>query len=334
MLSFSSAEEIELEHFRTLVERCEYNAARGGTRPDLAIITNKMPPIMAALLTARVHDGGWQDTLKLTPDDISFISKKAKLSTREIMLLLLGLGTALAHTPHDSAKVAAVVEAGSGTLYVGLPIYWHSAHMKFSLHAVQTALLSAYGQGENRIKNLLVEVPPCVACRQFLRETISWPNIQQSVALNGYATLKSGQITDSLVSNKGLPKPVVIGGLMRKQKRRLVTRYHDNTLIAAACEAAEQSYAPYSRSFAGAAIRSRQNTIHKGSYIEIGVSVMSILAIEAAITNLILSGRDMLDIAEIVLVESRGKVSQFSVTQNLAQQLGDVPFEYVIATLD
>lgn len=333
MLSLSPAEDHELDVLRQVGERCSVHTQNDFSRPSLEQVLSRMPPFMAGLLTAKLQNGGWPAALRLTPKEIQDIQHASAISWREITLLLLGLGTALCRTEHASDQIAAVLEGGSGALYVGIRLDWQAAHTKLSLHAVQTALLSAWNYDEIALKSLLVETPPCAACRQMLRETTSWTAVKLSVALQGFATLESGAIMDQALSRKHLREVEISGGLLRPPKRRFLIRHRDNDLAEHACRAAELSYAPYSQNYAGVALRTRQGTLHTGRYAEIGVSALSVLAVEMALVDLVLSGRDFVDVAEIVLVESRGKVAQFSLTQDIAHLLGDVPFEFLTATL-
>jgi cytidine deaminase len=331
MLSLSPIEDQELDTLRRVDERCALPIP-GAIRPTLEQVLNRMPPFMAGILTSKLQNGGWPAALRLTPKDVQDIQNASTISWREISLLMLGLGTALSRTTDPAQQVAAVIEAGSGALYLGIRLDWQAAHIRLSLHSVQTALLSAWNYGETSIKSLLVETLPCAACRQTLRETPSWPTLKLSVAQDGLYSLDSGAITEHALSRRHLREVSITGGLLRPPKRRFTIRHRDNELAELACRAAELSYAPYSQNFAGVALRTAQGTVHAGRYAEIGVSSLSILAIEMALVDLALAGRDTVDVAEIVLVESRGKVAQFSLTQDVAHLLGDVPFEFLTAT--
>ena len=75
-------------------------------------------------------------------------------------------------------------------------------------------------------------------------------------------------------------------------------------------------------------LKTKNGTVHQGRYVEVGNSIAGLLAIEAALVNLSLTGEKIEDVRNILLVETRGTVTQFSATQQLATAMGNVPFRF------
>jgi cytidine deaminase len=94
----------------------------------------------------------------------------------------------------------------------------------------------------------------------------------------------------------------------------------------AALAAANASYAPYSRGYAGVALRTRDGAIYSGSVAENAAYNPSMSPLEAAIVNLVIGGRkSYADLAEAVLVEAASSVSQERATRAVLASIGDVP---------
>ena len=78
------------------------------------------------------------------------------------------------------------------------------------------------------------------------------------------------------------------------------------------------SYAPYTNSPSGVAIRSRRGSVYRGSYIENAAFNPSLPPLQVALVAMALANEDFSDIAEVVLAEAvNNSISQLSATKSL-----------------
>ncbi len=332
MLSMSAADEAELEAWRSRYGRCRLPSEKLRPQTSLETVLERLPPVMSLMLQARMRAGGWLGTMRLEASEVASIESSARMSRTELMVMLLDVASALAQGADPGEHIGAVVEGGSGALYIGAPLVWNVPPIKFSVHGVQAAVMSAWNRGESSISSIMVEVPPCACCRQFLRELNEWKTLKILQATDGPTSLEKGAIKPLALSMEGLRLAGIKARLMGEPKRNIAHAKSQHDLIRQAAEAAAISYAPYSKNYAGAALRTKRGDTHRGCYIETRESVSGVLAVESALVDLALGGGSLHDVGEIILVEIRGAVTQFSATQRLAQAMGNVPFRFIMAT--
>jgi cytidine deaminase len=333
MLLMSAADDAELEGWRTKFGRCQLSPLKMRPQPTMQDVLSGLPSIMALILRVRFRAGGWAGPISLTKQEVEDIGSGNNLVPREIMVLLLGVASAMAQVTGNGDHIGAVVEGESGSLYVGAPYTWSTKEIKFSSHGVQTAVLNAWHQGEKKLTNLMVEAPPCGCCRQFLRELYNWNTLKILHASDGPKSLQKASITEIPFTSAGLRVAGVKERLMDSIPRKLAIGKSDaNELINFAAEAASEAYAPYSGNSAGIALKTKRGVIYQGRYVESKTSIAGLLAVETAILNVIMSGETIDNIKEILLVETRGMVTQFSATQKLATAMGNVPFRFMMTT--
>ncbi len=333
MLSMSAGDEAELQSWRTKSGRCQLPTARMRIQPSLETVLERLPSAMSLMLRARQKAGGWLGALRLEPSEVAEIESATKTTRREMMLMLLDVASSLAQTPVEGEHIGAVAEGQSGGLYLGAPLSWRGGEIRFSTHGVQAAVLNAWNQGELSVTSLMVEVLPCACCRQFLRELKDWKTLKILQAVDGPLSLQKGEMKATGLGLEGLRADGIKAKLMGEPKRTMgVGKMSTNDLIKLAATSAAASYAPYSRNYAGVALRTRRGDMHHGCYVETRESVAGILAIEAALMDLVIGGGQPTDVNEIVLVETRGSVTQFAATQKLAMAMGNIPFRYMMAT--
>ena len=86
----------------------------------------------------------------------------------------------------------------------------------------------------------------------------------------------------------------------------------------AARYAAAKSYAPYTHSPSGVAIRSRRGRVYHGAYIENAAFNPSMAPLQVALVAMALADEQFSDIAEVVLAEaSNNSISQLNATKSL-----------------
>jgi cytidine deaminase len=81
-----------------------------------------------------------------------------------------------------------------------------------------------------------------------------------------------------------------------------------------ALRAAEMSYAPYTRAYAGVAIRTTTGKLYLGSYIENAAYNPSLSPLQVALTQLTLAGEEPTHVVEAVLAETANRKISHRVT--------------------
>ena len=212
------------------------------------------------------------------------------------MRTLLPEAAKFARPPVSNFFVGAVVRGTTtGELYMGANLEFAGEALSFTVHAEQSAITNAWVHGEHGIDLLAVTAAPCGYCRQFLNE------------LNAPLIIAIGEETHTLAEL--LPRSFgprdlgIEGGLMAPVDHPLAIDESDD-LAQAAFRAAKMSYAPYSRSYAGVALRTGGGEIVAGPYAENAAFNPSMSPLEVALSALNLAGGDFAKIEEAVLVEA------------------------------
>jgi cytidine deaminase len=240
---------------------------------------------------------------------------------------LLAEAAKLARPPVSNYFVGAVVRGTTtGKLYFGANLEFAGEALSFTVHAEQSAVTNAWVHGEAGIDLVAVTAPPCGYCRQFLNELVTADSLQ--ISINGEEEHPLSYFLPRAFGPRDLG---VDGGLMAPMDHALVVNDTDE-LVQAALRAAKMSYAPYSRSFAGVALRTRDGRIFIGPYAENAAFNPSMEPLEVALSVLNLAGGDLGDIAEAVLVETEGGMHESAARTVLATVSG-APLRAVRATL-
>lgn len=226
------------------------------------------------------------------------------------MLELLPRAQFFARPALTKFRVGAVVRGASGAIYMGANIEFAGASLSQTVHAEQAALANAFMHDESGIEAIAVSAPPCGHCRQFLYEFAEGRDIE---------ILFTDQ--PALALSALLPRPfgpaelnVTQGPLSRTQ----IATENVESVAQAARYAAANSYAPYTNSPSGVAIRSRGGSVYRGSYIENAAFNPSLPPLQTALVGMAMANEDFSDIAEVVLAEaSNNSISQLSATKSL-----------------
>ena len=212
---------------------------------------------------------------------------------------LLPKAAAFAKPPISNFKVGAVARGASGRVYLGTNVEFAGEALSFTVHAEQSAVMNAWMNGETGIDVVGTSAAPCGYCRQFLNELVTAPELV--VVMPG----ETRKLSDLLPSSFGPRDLGISGGLLQRDDHRLVVDDTDD-LAQAALDAANMSYAPYSKSFAGVALRTHDGTIVAGAYAENAAFNPSLSPLPAALSQLNLGGGSWTDIAECALVRVDG----------------------------
>ena len=215
------------------------------------------------------------------------------------MRTLLPEAAKFARPPVSNFFVGAVVRGTTtGNLYLGANLEFAGEALSFTVHAEQSAVTNAWIHGEQGIDLLAVTAAPCGYCRQFLNELSTAETLRISINDEELHPL-----ADFLPRAFGPRDLGIQAGLMAPADHGLRIKETDE-LAQAALRAANRSYAPYSRSFAGVALRAADGAIHIGPYAENAAFNPSMSPLQVALSALNLAGGDFARIEEAVLVEA------------------------------
>jgi cytidine deaminase len=247
----------------------------------------------------------------------------AGTSIEQLMLGLIPLAKMFAIPPISNFFVGVVALGASGSLYFGANYEFTGHALSFSVHGEQAATVQALSNGETGIEMLAISAAPCGYCRQFLNE-LTTASTLKIILPNTPAT----PLTTLLPAAFGPIDLGVTGGLMSPQSHGMtLTTSTNDDVVHAALDAANRSYAPYSASYAGVALKTNDGVIVTGSVAENAAFNPSMSPLEAAIVNLVIgTGKKYDDIADAVLVEARdAKASQADVTREILSAITQVP---------
>lgn len=232
----------------------------------------------------------------------------------------------LAVPPISNFFVGAVALGNSGNFYYGANLEFPGEALSFCVHAEQAAVVNAMVHGETGLEMLAVSAAPCGYCRQFLNELTTAPALR--IIIQDTPPVPLASLLPSAFGPRDLG---VDAALMSPQSHNLSIDAGDE-LAEAALAAANASYAPYTHAYAGVALRARDGAIFRGSLAENAAYNPSLSPLEAAMIDLVIRGRKSYgDVAEAVLVEASGPVSQEGATRAVLRSIGDVPLRVLKA---
>ena len=200
-----------------------------------------------------------------------------------------------ARAPISAFRVGCVSRGLSGKFYPGTNVEFASEALSFTVHAEQSAVTNAWMSGEEGIDLIAVTAAPCGYCRQFLNELVTAQRL----------TIMMGDVTQpltALLPHAFGPRDLGIeGGLMQRENQGLAIEA-DDELSLAALAAANMSYAPYSKSYAGVALRTKDGNVTAGAYAENAAFNPSMSPLQVALSRLNLAGGRFEDVEDAVLV--------------------------------
>ena len=220
--------------------------------------------------------------------------------------------------PISNYNVGAVCKGSSGNLYFGSNIEILNESLSFTLHAEQAAIINAWNNGEKQIRYINVGGSPCGHCLQFLNEL---NNADSLVIVNPNG--QNFRIRDLLTLAFGPKNLGVKAGLLSDQNNDLELDIESqDKLIKQALLAAKNSYAPYSKSYSGLAVMTKDSRVFYGSYAENAAFNPSVSPVESTLSSLNLSQVPFDQIVRAVLVEMKySKVSQKNVFESILKRV-------------
>jgi cytidine deaminase len=280
---------------------------------------------LASIESARQAAGGF-----LPADAVAKIVAEGT-TIEQVMLDLIPLAKTFAIPPISNFFVGVVALGASGGLYFGANFEFPGHALSFSIHGEQSATMQALSFGETGIELLAISAAPCGYCRQFLNE-LTTASTLKIILPDTPATL----LTALLPAAFGPSDLGVTAGLMSPQSHGMTLASSANDDVAqAALDAANRSYAPYSSSFAGVALKTSDGAIFTGSVAENAAFNPSMSPLEVAVVNLVIrGGRNYGDIVDAVLVEAiDAKASQAGVTREVLDVMTSVPLRICEAVM-
>jgi cytidine deaminase len=243
----------------------------------------------------------------------------------ERLLELIPEAKKLAIPPISNFYVGVVALGTSGNIYFGANFEFPGQALSFTVHAEQAAVVNAMAHGETGIEMLAVSAAPCGYCRQFLNE------LTTASTLRILRPDTEPMLLPALLPASFGPSDLGVTAALMSPQSHGLTLDSPDPLAAAALEAANASYAPYSHAYAGVALRTRDGATFRGSLAENAAYNPSMSPLEAAIVNLVIGGRkSYADIAEAVLVEVKdAPVSQAGATRAVLASIGEAPLRVI-----
>ncbi|MDX0834212.1 cytidine deaminase [Sinorhizobium medicae] len=243
---------------------------------------------------ADAFDAGWVDAAMARA-----LAKELKVPEGPFLRSLIERAKKLSRPTMSNYRVGAVGLGGSGAIYLGANIELPGSELCHTIHAEQSVVINALSHGETRLAALAISAAPCGSCRQFLKELADADRL--AIWLDRDMPFSLG---DFLPESFGPQDLGVTGGLLAPQANGLVLQEEPDTAGRAALDAANRSYAPYTRSFAGCAFVLDDGTLCPGSYVENAAFNPSLSPGQTALVRLTMAGRDWRTIRKVVLVET------------------------------
>lgn len=246
---------------------------------------------------------------------VETLARSENSNVEDLMLDLLPLAQTYSRAPISNFHVGVVARGASGSLYLGANIEIPGQCLGFAVHAEQSALSNAYMNSERSVKSLAVlGGAPCGHCRQFMEEMSPGGDIL--ILTPNRSPTKLASILPAAFGPSALG---ATQGALPIRKVNLALRAEPpDALTAAALDAACRSYAPYSKSLSGVAMRTTDGRIFGGCYIENVAFNPSLSPLQTALVQLIATGEDYTAISAATLVEVEGaKISQRAVTETV-----------------
>jgi cytidine deaminase len=250
----------------------------------------------------------------LSPRQARMIAEVAGLDDAALLRALLPIATAYARPPLSGFFVGAVARGASGAVHCGANMEFAGTSPWTSLHAEQAAIAQAWGAGESAVTALAVTAAPCGLCRQFLMELGDPAGLALLIPDAPPTTLAA-----LLPSAFGPTTLGRTGGLLSAPRREIMLEYtDDDEVVEAALAAAQRSYAPYTGTEAGVALRLRSGAIVAGAYAESAAHNPALPPLQMALSRRVFEGREGDEIVGAVLVAvGHALIDHVAVTRTL-----------------
>jgi cytidine deaminase len=241
-------------------------------------------------------------------EHIALLANQMSFDVDQLVTKLVPLASLYAWAAISRYAVGGVALGASGAAYFGANFEPRGLPLNLVVHAEQSTINNAWLSGEQSVKALALSAAPCGHCRQFLFE------LEDSASLQILWTGTDGSVVSRPLGEL-LPSPFgpqhlgIPGSLMMPQSHRLkLPAESSSPTLRKALSAANGSYAPYTRAYAGVALRGRTGQFYLGCYAENAAFNPSISPMSSAVARWIIATRGADPIEEAALVARGSKV--------------------------
>ncbi|MES2121839.1 MAG: cytidine deaminase [Chlamydiota bacterium] len=253
----------------------------------------------------------------LSADVVKQITEISGIEVDALLQLLVPVAAVHAIPPISNYLVGAAALGESGAIYLGVNLEFLGIPLNECVHGEQFAFINARKHGERSIVAIALSAAPCGHCRQFMNEMGSSADLQIFTPHADPITLSA-----LLPASFGPQDLGLSGNLLAIPEHDGLFLYPESSLAARAFEAARASYAPYSDSPSGVALRTREGNVYSGSYLENAAFNPSVSPLQSALVSLVAELSRYDAIAEAILVERQGaKVSQEAMTREILKNI-------------
>src|ERR671932_2830942 len=246
----------------------------------------------------------------ITAQQVDDLAAAIPTSVENTLLLLVPFAQCYAIPPVSDYSVGVIAQGNSGAAYFGANMEYEGTALSFTVHGEQSATTNAWLNGEQGLSSIAISAAPCGYCRQFLYETTT------AAPLLVLLTGQPPQLLTALIPQAFGPNDLgVTAALMSPANNRLkLSPPPTDPVVQAALAAANASYAPYSKGYAGVAIATANGATYTGRYAENAAFNPSMSPLESALTMWSFRGNPDDAITKAVLVELPSPADQADVT--------------------
>ena len=264
----------------------------------------------------------------ITAQQVNSLAAAVPTSVDNLLLLLVPFAQCYALAPVSGYPVGVVAQGNSGSAYFGANMEYKGTALSFTVHGEQSATMNAWLNGEQGLSNIAISAAPCGYCRQFLYEITTAATLE--ILLLGQPPVL---LTDLIPQAFGPSDLGVTAALMSPVNNGLkLDPPSTDPVVQAALAAANASYAPYSKGFAGVAIATANAVTYTGRYAENAAFNPSMSPLESALTMWSLGGDTNDAIEKAVLVKARSAADQADVTAEVLATVSDADLQVHEAT--
>ncbi len=233
--------------------------------------------------------------------EVQNLKAKYGLGTEKLLLELVPLAKRNARPPISNYYVGAVGISRTGKIYFGNNLEFRSVPIAQTVHAEQFLFVLSFLEYD-RLDKIAVSAEPCGHCRQFLNE-VKGAAKDLKVLVVGKKPRYLGSLLPEPFGPDNLDIDISIYS-KRDNKIKIDDKEKDE-MVRFALMMANESYAPYSSSYSGVVIKTKDGNLHKGFYIENAAFNPSISPMIAAIIKMVSLGYPYEDISQVVLAEKK-----------------------------
>ncbi|WP_249963324.1 cytidine deaminase [Histophilus somni] len=254
---------------------------------------------------------------------VNHFCEKYHMTDKELALILLPVSACYANPTISHFSVGAIAKGESGSFYFGANQEFCTTNIQQTVHAEQSAISHAWMRRESKITEITVNYTPCGHCRQFMNE------LNSAETLRIHLPHSQDNLLHHYLPDAFGPHNLQIDNRLFDKKAHNLFFVTEDPLIQAALDAANQSHAPYSKTYSGIALQLQDQQIFQGSYAENAAFNPSLPPLQTALNYLLLNGNEVENIARAILVEQPFRLSYRGMTEELLAYLGDIPLDYI-----